>query len=81
MLPRTGQAVQVVGVNCRSPSPLLRLFLRKPQVVNIMLVEEFGGAVGSSRPSERWNRIDDLGKVAFARPQRFFSALAVVDID
>ena len=80
-LPRGSKPVEVVGMDRGRPAPTLCLFGREAHVVEIMLVEEFGSAVRSSRPRQRVNGIDDEFEISLARRESLFGALFFVDVD
>ena len=80
-LPRGSQPVQFFGMDRRRPAPTLCLLGREAHVVEIVLVEEFGGAVRKSRPRQHRDRVDDELEIALSCPERFFSALSLVDVD
>jgi len=54
---------------CPRPAPILRVFGGKAQVVEIVLVEEFGRAVWARGPDQCRNRVDRELEVLFACSQ------------
>src|SRR6266436_4241992 len=55
----------VFWVKRNSPAPIRCLFRREADVIQPATVEEFGRAVGSGRPSQRRNRVDDGSQSIF----------------
>ena len=80
-LPRRRQTVQILRVNGSRPAPTARLFRRKADEVQIVLVEELGASIGPRRPGQRRNRVDDELEIALARREGLLGALALVDVD
>ena len=79
-LPRRRQTVQVLRVDGSRPAPTARLFRRKADEVQIVLVEELGASIGTRRPGQRRNRVDDQLEITLARARGLLGALALVDV-
>jgi len=79
-LPRRRQSVQILRVDRCRPAPVLHLFQAEPQVIEVMLAEEIGGAIHARRPRDRGNGVDDQLEIAFAGAHRFVRALPVVNV-
>ena len=79
-LPCRGQTVQILGVDGSRPAPTARLFRRKADEVQIVLVEELGASIWTRRPGQRRNRVDDELEIAFARAERLLGTLPLVDV-
>ena len=80
-LPRRRQTVHILRVDGSRPAPTARLFRRKADEVQIVLVEELGASIGPRRPGQRRNRVDDELEIALARREGLLGALALVDVD
>ena len=80
-LPCRRQTVQILRVDGSRPAPTARLFRRKADEVQIVLVEELGASIGPRRPGQRRNRVDDQFEIAFARASGLFGAFALVNIE
>src|ERR1017187_1536489 len=51
-------SVQVVGVKCNSPAPILHLFSRETGVVEPELIGGVSRAVRTSGPRQRWDLVN-----------------------
>jgi hypothetical protein len=63
------------------PAPTARLFRRKADEVQKVLVEELGASIESRRPGQRRNRVDDELEIMLARRESLLSAFALVNVD
>ena len=63
------QTVQVVRVDRSRQAPTARLFRRKADELQIVLVKELGASIGPRRPGQRRNRVDGELEITFARSE------------
>ena len=80
LLPRHHQIAQVIGMHGRRPPRAARLFRSESNVVQVMLVEEFGAAVDRRGPHQRGYGVDDQHELALARLYHLFGALHIVNV-
>src|ERR1700674_3649304 len=59
------KSVQVVRVKGNRPAPITRLFDREAGIVEPALIEEVSGAVRTSGPRERGDRVNHKANVLF----------------
>src|SRR5580700_3678447 len=69
------KSVQIVRMHGSRPPPILCLFRGETGIIQPTAVEEFRGAVGTSRPDQRRDRIDHLPELAFGHPHASASSL------
>src|SRR5262245_33119930 len=62
------------------PPPALRLCRGHACVIQPHLIEEVTVAIRTSSPCCCWDRIDDGGEIALARPQSIFGFFPIIDI-
>src|SRR4029453_1916243 len=79
-LPGRGQAAHIVGVHGSRPTPTAGLFCREADEIHVVLVEKVRASIWTRRPCECRNRVDAQFEVPFARAQRVFGALPIVDV-
>src|SRR3954469_4384114 len=78
--PPRGEMVHICRVDGGRPPPPPGLLCREPNEVQIVLIEELGGAVWTGRPDKRRNRVDDQPGLTLTFAKFRFGAAPLRDL-